>query len=392
MPAPHPRSSSTPTAAHPPPAPPSQTYPQTPTPAPPAPDTAAHTTASPSQTPTPHPAAPPGQRLLQNRRQRRPRVLHIPIDPPAHQRLLTQITPRQIKPPLHPSAADRLNLLRHQLPQHHLLRKILRPHHHLRRPRRRTPHHAMHSQQTTRAASNTVAKHRPPGVGRIPALHRRTATPSPPPQNPHPPPAPATPPEPPQPAPARYPQTPPHERSAPPTHPPQSPPQSSPPPRKSPSPSAAPPESHSPPAAAPPSTAAATRSSPAHSPHPPAPDRRSAIPAYVFRKIGSSAYPVSARIASRAAFSPSHGTGSSNPNNARLGIVCTTFATPITGRAHRCLPRQQNPQRQPNRRRQHHRTHRQPQMLKRQPPNLRTHAPAETRSCLPSAAMYSRAT
>src|SRR6185437_11235491 len=55
------------------------------------------------------------------------------------------------------------------------------------------------------------------------------------------------------------------------------------------------------------------------------------IPAYVFRKIGNSAYPVSASIANRAAFSPSHGTGSSSPNNARLGIVCTTLANPMTG-------------------------------------------------------------
>ena len=38
------------------------------------------------------------------------------------------------------------------------------------------------------------------------------------------------------------------------------------------------------------------------------------IPAYVFRRIGSSAYPVNATIANRAAaFSPSHGTGSSKP-------------------------------------------------------------------------------
>ena len=55
-------------------------------------------TEHPRRIPLPHRR----QRLLQNRRQRRPRVLHIRIDPPAHQRLLAQITPRQIEPPLHP--------------------------------------------------------------------------------------------------------------------------------------------------------------------------------------------------------------------------------------------------------------------------------------------------
>ena len=57
------------------------------------------------------------------------------------------------------------------------------------------------------------------------------------------------------------------------------------------------------------------------------------MPAYVFRRIGSSAYPVNARIASSAAFSRNEGTGSSSPNNARLGTVCSTFANPITGLA-----------------------------------------------------------
>ena len=83
------------------------------------------------------------QRLLQNRRQRRPRVLHIPINPSTHQRLLAQITPRQIKPPLHRLPGYRLNLLRQQLSQHHLLRKILRPN---RDPRRLA---AAHTQQRT---------------------------------------------------------------------------------------------------------------------------------------------------------------------------------------------------------------------------------------------------
>src|ERR1700683_5376954 len=51
--------------------------------------------------------------------------------------------------------------------------------------------------------------------------------------------------------------------------------------------------------------------------------------------MGSSAYAVSAIIATRAARSPSHGSGSRNPNIANEGIVCSTFATPITGFAHR---------------------------------------------------------
>ena len=45
------------------------------------------------------------------------------------------------------------------------------------------------------------------------------------------------------------------------------------------------------------------------------------IPAYVFRRIGKSAYPVKAKIANRAAFSPSHGTGSNSPNKASEGIT-----------------------------------------------------------------------
>src|SRR5271168_944874 len=88
------------------------------------------------------------QRLLQNRRQSRPRVLHIPINPPTHQSLLTQITPRQIKPPIHRLPGHGLNLLRQQLPQHHLLRKVLRPNRDPRRPRRRAsakqPHYRQH--------------------------------------------------------------------------------------------------------------------------------------------------------------------------------------------------------------------------------------------------------
>src|SRR5579871_183929 len=45
------------------------------------------------------------------------------------------------------------------------------------------------------------------------------------------------------------------------------------------------------------------------------------IPVYVLRITGSNAYRVNARIASRSALPPSHGTGSRNPNSARLGIV-----------------------------------------------------------------------
>ena len=87
------------------------------------------------------------QRLLQDRRQSRPRVLHIPVDPPTDQRLLTYITARKIKPPLHPLTRDRLNLLRQQLPQHNLLRKVLGPDHHPAGPRRCTPQQSLKPSQ-----------------------------------------------------------------------------------------------------------------------------------------------------------------------------------------------------------------------------------------------------
>ncbi len=62
----------------------------------------------------------------------------------------------------------------------------------------------------------------------------------------------------------------------------------------------------------------------------------SAIPVHVFRKIGNSAYSESATMAVLAPTPPIHGTGIRKPNSARLGIVCTTLAAPITQRCSRC--------------------------------------------------------
>src|SRR6185437_15084971 len=259
------------------------------------------------------------QWLLQNRRQRRPRVLHIAVDAVRDQRLLTQITSRQPESSLNFPSTRRLNLLRQQFSQHHLLGKILRPNHNVRGPRRRTRRQRKQSQQHGRR------------------FHRRTtsrfsANPSTPPAH--------------------------NASSAAGTAPASTSPLST---------LATPRKMSSPNPPAP--IAAAIVATPTHvtvavrSParitlaaignstlrsrcHPVIPSAFATsmtagstllIPAYVLRRIGSSAYAVSATIASRAARSPRNGTGSNSPNIARLGIVCSTFATPITGLASACL-------------------------------------------------------
>jgi hypothetical protein len=50
--------------------------------------------------------------------------------------------------------------------------------------------------------------------------------------------------------------------------------------------------------------------------------------------MGSSAYTTSATIAVVAPTPPMKGSGIRNPNSARLGIVCSTLATPSTGVRH----------------------------------------------------------
>ena len=199
--------------------------------------------------------------------------------------------------------------------------------------------------------------------------HRQSSSQATP--NPRPPQAPAEPPESPPPAPARYPRSPPLERSS------------------SPSPPA-------PIAAAIVATptqvtvavrkparitlaeigkfhleqSSASTSFQSHWQHRSTQDRHSRFPHTYSAESATAHTPSSARIANRAAFSPSHGTGNSNPNSARLGTVCSTFANPITGLANPCFRVKQNPQRQPNHRRQNHRRQRQPKMLKRQSPDL----------------------
>ena len=56
-----------------------------------------------------------------------------------------------------------------------------------------------------------------------------------------------------------------------------------------------------------------------------------AMPAYVFRTIGSSAYTTSATIAVVAPIPPMKGSGMRNPNRARLGMVWNRLASPSTG-------------------------------------------------------------
>src|SRR4029079_10680770 len=54
-------------------------------------------------------------------------------------------------------------------------------------------------------------------------------------------------------------------------------------------------------------------------------------PAIVVRRIGSSAWRISTRIATRAPSPPISGSGSRKPNIARLGIVWTTLANHTMG-------------------------------------------------------------
>ncbi len=55
------------------------------------------------------------------------------------------------------------------------------------------------------------------------------------------------------------------------------------------------------------------------------------IPASVLRRIGSSAYSTRATMAVRLPMPPMNGIGIRNPNSARLGMVCITFAKPSNG-------------------------------------------------------------
>ena len=54
-------------------------------------------------------------------------------------------------------------------------------------------------------------------------------------------------------------------------------------------------------------------------------------PVIVERTIGSSPYRISTTMAARAPMPPTSGTGRRKPNIARLGIVCTMFASPTIG-------------------------------------------------------------
>ena len=60
-----------------------------------------------------------------------------------------------------------------------------------------------------------------------------------------------------------------------------------------------------------------------------------ANPVIVVRTMGSSPYRISTTMAARAPIPPTRGTGSRNPNIARLGIVWTTFARPTIGALNR---------------------------------------------------------
>ena len=55
------------------------------------------------------------------------------------------------------------------------------------------------------------------------------------------------------------------------------------------------------------------------------------MPTSVLRRMGSSAYRISATIAVRFPIPPINGMGIRNPNSARLGMVCMTLAKPSSG-------------------------------------------------------------
>jgi hypothetical protein len=61
------------------------------------------------------------------------------------------------------------------------------------------------------------------------------------------------------------------------------------------------------------------------------------MPVNVFRMIGSNEYSTSATIAVRVPIPPMNGSGIKKPNKARLGTVCTIFATARMGRLNRGL-------------------------------------------------------
>ena len=93
--------------------------------------------------------------------------------------------------------------------------------------------------------------------------------------------------------------------------------------------------------------------------------------------MGSRAYPVNARIASRAASAPSHGTGSSSPNSARLGNHLDHIRQPQSPVfAQRSCRVSSTPTGSPIAAASSHRKQRKPKMLERKPPDLRDHAAA----------------
>ncbi len=257
------------------------------------------------------------QRLLQDRRQRRPRVFHIAIDAPTHQRLLAKVTPRQVEPPLHlrclpdtasiscasssPSTTCSVKFLapivtrdprggahavsrkthcsksREQpdaysspyAPQSRFLQPIPGPPSAAQRQQRRRDRPRQHQPVVDRRHPAKDQLSQPTRADR-----RRDR------RHPH----------------ARH--------------------------RCRPQPgqddARAQRQLHLPqPLPCP--------SSPSHRPRPPAPDPRCGYPHTCSAESAAAHSPVSARIASRAALSPSHGTGSSSPNKARLGITWITF-------------------------------------------------------------------
>ena len=65
-----------------------------------------------------------GERLLEDRSQRRTRVLDVPVNAPAHEGLLAEVAPGEIEPALHTFARYGFDLLRDQFAEYHLLGKV----------------------------------------------------------------------------------------------------------------------------------------------------------------------------------------------------------------------------------------------------------------------------
>ena len=102
------------------------------------------------------------QRLLQNCRERRARVLHVGIDAACNQRLMADVTPREIKPRSTFKIRLGFNLLRQQFTKDDLLREVLRTDDRMVGPGRRTRASNMRASNANHASSHASIHAREP--------------------------------------------------------------------------------------------------------------------------------------------------------------------------------------------------------------------------------------